>query len=298
MIFIAGLEGCGHHGIVPLFRDLPGITFIERAEQPLTDFWDPTVSIEHRILLREKLLDVMQAKFDGCVAESSQPSTDCAHFVLFGKANFFSYPYDSPRSPLRHPDLLELIDFVEDSTLGARFDLKILVLHRQPFKMVQSNLRRKFVTPEICAEEVNRGKRIRYRGECDGLLYLAREAEMSMTYFNSELTAMSAEYFRIVDYSQLVQKPVEYAGLFTRFLSLDPVLSDLLEQHMVKKFRGHVKRPPLLRPEREQYLADLFSPKRRLRWELIDSGRFDLARVDAAGYSGAGEQEFGYQCVV
>lgn len=90
------------------------------------------MSIEHRILLREKLLDVMQAKFDGCVAESSQPSTDCAHFVLFGKANFFSYPYDSPRSPLRHPDLLELIDFVEDSTLGARFDLKILVLHRKP----------------------------------------------------------------------------------------------------------------------------------------------------------------------
>lgn len=89
------------------------------------------MSIEHRIQLREKLLDVMQAKFDGCVAESAQPSTDCAHFVLFGKANFFSYPYDSPRSPLRHPDLLELIDFVEDSTLGARFDLKILVLHRK-----------------------------------------------------------------------------------------------------------------------------------------------------------------------
>ena len=64
------------------------------------------------------------------------------------------------------------------------------------------------------------------------------------------------------------------------------------------EFRGHVKRPPLLRPEREQYLADLFSQTRRLRWELIDSGRFDLARVDAAGYSGAGEREFGYQCVV
>ena len=27
--------------------------------------------------------------------------------------------------------------------------------------------------------------------------YLAREAEMSMTFFNSELTAMSAEYFRV-----------------------------------------------------------------------------------------------------
>ena len=39
---------------------------------------------------------------------------------------------------------------------------------------------------------------------------------------------------QIVDYSQLVQNPVEYAGLFTRFLSLDPALSDLLEQHMVK----------------------------------------------------------------
>lgn len=84
----------------------------------------------------------MQHEFDVCLEESTKPATNCGHFVLFGKANFFSYPYDSPRGTLRHPDLLELIDLVEDSSLGVRFDLKIIVLHRQPFKMVQSNLRR------------------------------------------------------------------------------------------------------------------------------------------------------------
>lgn len=119
---------------------------------------------------------------------------------------------------------------------------------------------------------------------------------MSMTYFNSELSALSAEYFRVVDYTQLVQYPVKYAGLFSRFLSLDPVKYELLESAMRKRFRGHVHRPPLLKPDREQYLSDLFSPRRRLRWQLIDSGEFDLEAVDT-GFDGAGADRFGYTCV-
>eukprot|EP00040_Diaphanoeca_grandis_P018273 m.96039 g.96039 ORF g.96039 m.96039 type:complete len:424 (-) comp26860_c2_seq1:126-1397(-) len=295
IIFIAGLEGCGHHGIVPLLRDLPGIVLIERAEQLLTDFWDPTVSQEQRIKLRGRLLTVMQEKFDGCVTASDTPAKDCSHFVLFGRANFFSYPYDSPRSPLRHPDLLELIDLIEDQSLGARFDLKILVLHRQPFKMIQSNLRRKFVTPEICAKEINRGKRIQYKGECDAMIYLAREAEMQMTFFNSELTALSIEYFRVIDYSKLVQAPSNYSRFISHYVELNFDVQNTLEEHMVKRFRGHITRPRLLQAPRESYLSDLFSSKRKLRWQLIDSGDYDLERVynlktlDEA-------TEFGYEC--
>ena len=71
----------------------------------------------------------------------------------------------------------------------------------------------------------NRGAVIRSEALCCAILCRATTAA------NANLCLCVRQ---IVDYSQLVQKPVEYAGLFTRFLSLDPVLSDLLEQHMVK----------------------------------------------------------------
>jgi hypothetical protein len=49
IIFIAGIEGSGHHGMVPLIRDLGGITYIEKTDQILTNMWDPTVPIAERV---------------------------------------------------------------------------------------------------------------------------------------------------------------------------------------------------------------------------------------------------------
>lgn len=71
-------------------------------------------------------------------AKAAEPPKECSHFMLFGKWNFFSYPYDSPRAPLRHPDLLELIELLDSPSLGVRFNLKIPVLYRDPFSTVQS----------------------------------------------------------------------------------------------------------------------------------------------------------------
>lgn len=44
IIFVAGVEGSGHHGMIPTLRDMGGVQLIRQAEQLLTDFWDPTVS--------------------------------------------------------------------------------------------------------------------------------------------------------------------------------------------------------------------------------------------------------------
>ena len=192
-LFLTNDAGSGHHGLVPMFRELPGVVLIASTEQMLTNLWDPTVSIAERERLRTGIIHAVQNKFDQCVNTATAPvEQNCSHFILFGRANFFrytrffvfqdlaihvvtdictmqpvtgfgltdtcivyvcvvrhnaigdscSYPYDSPRSPLRHPDLLELIDILGDPTLSVTFDIKILVLHREPYKTVQSNLRR------------------------------------------------------------------------------------------------------------------------------------------------------------
>lgn len=76
----------------------------------------------------------------------------------------------------------------------CRYDLKIIVLNREPINTVQSGFRRGFLNNKRCLKETIRGKRIQYKGECDALLYLAREAENQLTFFNSELESMSTQY--------------------------------------------------------------------------------------------------------
>jgi hypothetical protein len=88
----ANEQGSGHHGLIPVIRDMPGIHMIQKCEQLLTDFWDPTVSIQRRNQIYLNLLAELQEGFDKCVSESTDAKTGCSHFILFGKWNFFSYP--------------------------------------------------------------------------------------------------------------------------------------------------------------------------------------------------------------
>lgn len=92
LLFIAGIEGSGHHGLVPMFRELEGVTLIASAEQILTNLWDPTVSIAEQRKLRGMLLRAIQNKFNQCISTSQTPvEQHCSHFMLFGRANFFRY---------------------------------------------------------------------------------------------------------------------------------------------------------------------------------------------------------------
>lgn len=287
-------QGSGHHGFVPLFRDMNGTVFLRRAEQLFTDFWDPTLSIEYRVKLRGKLLVILQNAFDDCVRDAAVPAHNCSHFILAGNANFFSYPYDSPRNPLRHPDLLELENMLRDPRLKVKYDLKVLVLHRQPFKTVQSGLRRGFVDAEKCAREVNRGKRIQYKGKCDALLFLAREAEMHLTYLNSELGALSAAYFRVIDFSHFLTFTGQYVDLISNFLEFRQETKAVLAREFEKRFKGHVKRSPARGALYIEYLSSLFTKVRLLRWPVLESGAYDIRSLDHVHDDG--EARLGYSC--
>jgi hypothetical protein len=165
---------------------------------------------------------------------------------------------------------------------------------------VQSGFRRGFLNNKRCLSETIRGKRITFKGECDALLYLAREAEMHSTFLNSELTTLSSQYFRVVDFSDLAHYPGNYSGPLATFLGMGEQLATRLHDKMAATFKGsrsHGTRK-LLNPEHEAQLRWLFSPMRELRWPLLSSGEFDLLNLHELGINSqqTGEAEFGYQC--
>ena len=81
IIFVAGVEGSGHHGLIPVIRDMLGMNFIRPAEHLLTDLWDPTVNLAKRAEIRQTLLKRLQEHFDRCVGGASDPATECSHFM-------------------------------------------------------------------------------------------------------------------------------------------------------------------------------------------------------------------------
>lgn len=211
-----------------------------------------------------------------------QAEPKCSHFMFMGRWNFFSYPYDSPRAPLRHPDLLELVSLLEDPGLRTQFDLRILVLHRDPYKTVQSGFRRGFLNDKRCLQETIRGKRITWKQKCDAVNYLAREAEMSTTFLAAELGALSHEYFRIVEFTQLTHQPADYVGAIARFLTMPASMAAELGSELPRVFgKGQKKYPrPLFNNATDAYLRGLFTASRALRWPILSEGRFELQVLD------------------
>lgn len=70
-----------------------------------------------------------------------------------------------------------------------------------------SGYRRGFLNNKRCLKETIRGKRVTFKGDCDALVYLAREAEMHSSFLDEELSTLSAEYFRIVNFTELAHHP-------------------------------------------------------------------------------------------
>lgn len=153
----------------------------------------------------------------------------------------------------------------------------------------------RFLDNSRCLTEAIRGKRISFRGECDALWYLAREAEMQLIYMNAEVSALSAEYFRTVDFGRLVKSPADFAGPLANFFELRPSMRQDMEAAMLRKFKGSKRHNRLLTEEHDNHLANFFNPARKVRWHLIHSGAFDLRALD--GLKGTGERELGYTCL-
>ena len=117
---------------------------------------------------------------------------------------------------------------------------------------------------------------------------------MQLTYMNAEVAALSAEYFRTVDFGSLVKDPSSYTTPLANFFELRNDMRDALATAMTQRFRGSKRHNRLLTEEKDTHLQHFFSAERKLRWQLINDRVFDLLALD--GLRGTGEAELGYAC--
>lgn len=108
----------------------------------------------------------------------------------------------------------------------------------------------------------------RPNGTCNPLLYLSKEAEMELTFLNAEVTTLSAQYFRVINYTNLMNQPETYARPISRFLRL----SHQSEDHLTTRLRtgitkNHTSRPTP--PDTSLDFLDDFLPS-----DEINSGAF------------------------
>lgn len=169
MLLIIGVEGAGHH----LLRAVLG-NFL--SQDTVVDKGDYYPLLEQRWdILEERLpIDLVRRELQRIV----QRYTD------MGITHFFedtSFPFDKPRTPLRRPDILDLMDLTD-----ALLELRLLVLYRDPVSAVYSALRRGF-SNNPCHE--------------------AKIAEDNHLYIERQLSQLHPEYYRTVQFEQILATP-------------------------------------------------------------------------------------------
>jgi hypothetical protein len=128
---------------------------------------------------------------------------------------------------------------------------------------------------------------------------LAREAEMHSAFLDAELSTLSSQYFRIINFTELAHTPDVYSGPLASFLSMTGQMKENLHAKLIKVFKGKKHHNKLMQGTHEDALRSLFSEKRQLRWPTLGGGRFDmlkLSRQEEESTIGTGEALFGYKC--
>eukprot|EP00041_Stephanoeca_diplocostata_P009530 m.147151 g.147151 ORF g.147151 m.147151 type:complete len:173 (+) comp17779_c0_seq1:932-1450(+) len=120
---------------------------------------------------------------------------------------------------------------------------------------------------------------------------------MSLMYLNTELSTLSAQYFRVIDYKDFTSSAHTYAEPISRFLGLNACGRQELAMRLAAEIRQPYSSSALLKPDENGYLEWFFSPARDRRWDLLSSGSFDIKTLDnMLGEGDTGEAALDYQC--
>eukprot|EP00039_Didymoeca_costata_P014026 m.221369 g.221369 ORF g.221369 m.221369 type:complete len:370 (+) comp15926_c0_seq7:126-1235(+) len=308
VIFIAGTEGSGHHGIYFALKD-SGIPFVPQdVTNLLTVMWDPTFGAKDRRTIKWDTKRRLTGAYEGCVKQAIQAKKNvtqsCGYFLIGSHDNVLSFPYGGPRNVMRRPDLQDLIETLEDPNVGISFDVRIIFLYRHPMSAAMSNRRRKFVQDSDClTKHVHRNKFIekKFRNlPCSGLFYLMREVEDNLVILNSEASILSSQYFRVLQQKDFLQKPhSETIEAISHFLSFDEKKKEQFSKSLPKLLGNkpkHGKNKFYSDGESEvEHMLTILTSIRRERWAHLTNGRFDLYEARLA-QSDTGENTYGYKC--
>lgn len=227
LLFLVGAEGAGHH----LFRSIlhshfqqPWFSFEQSWHKCLTDQWTAETSAE---------CAMNTSSMRECVSRFVKKSGYKEVTHLYENASF---PFNHPRNSIRRPDLLEF-----DQQFNNDFDIRYLIIMRNPISMTNSALKRKFtVNPHLQCRIVE-----------DNLLFIA-----------AQMQAIGDEKYRVIHFEDFLSRPTEYVEALSSWWWLD--------QSLLRNDLKNIRKPTQISEipkETTTILSDFFSTQRNFQWD-------------------------------
>ena len=237
-IFVAGVEGSGHHALKDVWHSLDNAGV--KLELVVYDQLFHSLGIENHAsyhyssILRDTHVEHMRPLFEKAAADGK---------VVIDAQN--SYPMGKGAGPLAHPDLLKLA-----ALDGVLFDLRVIVLYRDPVDAVLSAVRRFKDNNEYMFKNEE---------------FQARMITESLATINNALPQLPCGKLMVVEYSALVHEPGLFIQPLSQLLGVSPAILD----GAFADLKPRSKPPPS--PEqaaRRQKIQDYFDIQKVL-WPLL-----------------------------
>lgn len=242
-IFVAGVEGCGHHGLNPvisnafshsrLVRDSGGEVI--RNKRRLKRIWNWYWCYDHPLGFTRPLVRTMINRFFRLERKKSR-SNDQVRIVIEDN----SFPAGDHRDPDKQWNIVEMVDMVRPYA----DEIYLIGLYRNPIAAVFSH-------PELDG----------------GFLSHAKVLKQSLSYINSQLSQLTHLPQLFVHYEDLVQAQEKLAPVMADFLGIEE--ADVREG--LKQVRASKKdwRRDMAKDEQDK-LRTLFSERvARENWPLF-----------------------------
>eukprot|EP00038_Savillea_parva_P029640 m.72421 g.72421 ORF g.72421 m.72421 type:complete len:867 (+) comp8782_c1_seq1:216-2816(+) len=249
-VFICGVEGAGHHAMEAVLGDLskkvdlvytgytPGLHSFAKHPNVSRAYQYPNISL---------------ANYEATVKRHLAGSKLKGRPLIFDSRD--SYPEGFGCGSLAHPDLVYLAQLD-----GIVFDLRVLVVVRDPVAAVLSSVRR-FNVKEFTYKNYQ---------------FQARAVQEGLTMINNGLAAVPCGKAYVLPYDDMLQDPAPYASPLGRLFSVDP--SDL-EASMTRQLKAPKPKPMAGdRAEMKQHLQDFFD-EQKFMWPIL-SGSSPLPPIN------------------
>jgi hypothetical protein len=237
-VFVAGVEGAGHHALVSVWETLQAHSVA--LELIVFDQTFHSLGIEnhasyHYASIRlEQHFEAMKPIFEKARKNKA---------IVIDAQN--SYPMGAYAGSLAHPDLLYLQEFD-----GVLYDLRVIALYRDPTDTVLSAVRRFYDEGEAAYKTPE---------------YQARMVSESLVNINNNLPHLPCGKWMMMKYEDFVANPRQFSGPFSRLLKVP-------KQSLEHAF-DRVRRPPSrveddMLAKARPVLDDFFNRQKAL-WPLL-----------------------------
>ena len=263
-VFVAGVEGSGHHMVNSLFKRLS--SFAMRAYLPTLHTYDPTFdgpmplyySIIEKELYEQRMKGLTQ------FMDNAKKNKKFAA-ILF--ANSFPMGLHSGTYATSRPDLIDLKDFE-----CKLYRIKFLVTHRHPLATVMSAVRRfgSRVTKYDGLKQIPRDKKVDLDEKVLPYTVTARITEDNLIYINQQVRQLSCHQVHFVDYDKFINESTRKDALqdLATFLELSEPDTKVLLSTKLNKPKTAVTIPPRCTQCLEKTLYDFFE-ERKMMWPLL-----------------------------